>query len=323
VRLTIRSTRAAGATGLAAGVTALVAILAGLAPPSVSPAAAQGAPHCTNGRAALRSMLDSEYAFGEAAKSSVRGAFLEYLAEDSVVLNPNPAQGRAVYLAAKESKNQLEWYPALADVASGGDLGFTEGPYTFTVVESGKQFHGHFLTVWKRDASCAWRVEFDGGVSHPAPSILEPKLVPSQALFNKTTPPPPALVTGDAASRAIATFQQTVQQDGFAAALRTYGRDFDFLFMTDEQSPVGIGEATNYLEAHVMTGAFKEVVRGGSADSSIAYSVGQLTDGSDLGTHAYAEIWQFDPKVANWGLRVLLINPLPPPQAPLPAPKAK
>ncbi len=41
--------------------------------------------------------------------------------------------------------------------------------------------------------------------------------------------------------------------------------------MTDEQLPVGIGEATNYLEAHVITGAFKEVVRGRSADSSIAY----------------------------------------------------
>ena len=82
------------------------------------------------------------------------------------------------------------------------------------------------MTVWKRDASCAWRVEFDGGVSHPAPSISESKLVPNQAPFNKAAPPPPALVTGDAASRAIAKFQHTVQQDGFAAALRTYGRDF-------------------------------------------------------------------------------------------------
>lgn len=308
MRLTVRSTRAGGATGLAA-------ILACLVPPSVPAAAVQGAPHCTNGRAALRSMLESEYAFGQKAKSSVRGAFLEYLEDDSVVLNPVPEQGRAVYLAAKESKNQLEWYPTLADVASAGDLGFTEGPYTFSVAESGKQFHGHFLTVWKRDASCAWRVEFDGGVSHPAGSISEAKLVPNQAPFTKTEPPPPALVAADAASHAIGDFQRTVQQDGFAAALRTYGRDNDFLFLTDEQSPVGIGEATNYLEAHAMTGAWKEDVRGQSADSSIKYSVGRLTDGNNLATHAYAQVWQFDPKVANWGLRILLINPLPPPKA--------
>jgi ketosteroid isomerase-like protein len=309
VRLTKRSIRAAGLTGVAA-------ILACLIPPTVPTAAApDGTPHCANGRAALRSMLESEYAFGEKARSSVRGAFLEYLADDAVVLNPDPEQGRAVYLAAKESKNQLEWYPRLADVASSGDLGFTEGPYTFTLVESGKQYHGHFLTVWKRDASCAWRVEFDGGVSHPAPSISESKLVPNLAPLNKTAPPPAALVTADAASRGIAEFQRTVQQDGFAAALRTYGRDFDFLFMTDEQSPVGIGEATTYLAARAMAGAWKEVVRGQSEDSSIAYSVGQLTDGSNLGTHTYVQIWQFDPKVANWGLRVLLINPLPPPKA--------
>lgn len=308
MRLTIRSAREAGATGLAA-------ILACHIPPSVPAAAAQGVPHCTNGRAALRSMLESEYAFGAKAKSSVRGAFLEYLADDSIVLNPAPEQGRAVYLAAKESDNQLEWFPALADVASGGDLGFTEGPFTFTVAESGKQFHGHFLTVWKRDASCAWRVEFDGGVSHPATSIPESKLVPNEALFNKTEPPPPALVAADGARHAIGDFQRTMQQDGFAAALRTYGRDSGFLFLTDEQSPVGIGEATNYLESHMMTGAWKEVARGQSADSSIAYSVGQLADGSKLGTHAYAQIWQYDPKVANWGLRILLINLLPPPKA--------
>jgi hypothetical protein len=27
------------------------------------------------------------------------------------------------------------------------------------------------------------------------------------------------------------------------------------------------------------------------------------------------QIWQYAPKVANWGLRVLLINPLPAPKA--------
>ncbi len=151
-------------------------------------------------------MLVSEYAFAEKAKNSVRGAFLEYLADDAV--------------------------------ASGGDLGFTEGPYSFTVTESGKQFHGHFLTVWKRDASCAWRVEFDGGVSHPTPSISKSKLAPNEAPFNKTEPPPPAMVVADAASDGIGDFQRTAQQDGFAAALRTYGRDNGFLFLTDEQSPV-------------------------------------------------------------------------------------
>ncbi len=175
MRLTIRSTRATGAIGLA--------ILACLA------AAVQAAPRCTNGRPALRSLVEAEYAFGQKAQSSVRGAFLEYLAEDSTVLNPAPEPGRPVYLAVKESKNQLGWYPTLAEVASGGDLGFTEGPYTFTLAESSKQFHGHFLTVWKRDATCAWRVEFDGGVSHPADSIAEAKLVPYQAPFNKAEPP--------------------------------------------------------------------------------------------------------------------------------------
>jgi hypothetical protein len=293
----------------------VAALLACLVPLQAAVAGMQNAPHCASGRAALRAMLETEYGFGHAAKNSVRQAFLEYLAEDSVVLNPAPEPGRAVYLAATESKNQLEWYPTLAEVAPSGDLGFTEGPYIFTVAESGKQFHGHFLTIWKRDATCSWRAEFDGGASHAAPSVAEVKLMPDQTPFIKTEPPPTALVTADAASSALEDFEQTVQQDGFAAALRTYGRDNDFLMLTDEHSPVGIGEATTYLESHAMTGAWKENVRGRSADSTIIYSVGELTDSNNSPTHVYAQIWQFDPKVANWGLRILLINPLPPPRA--------
>jgi hypothetical protein len=40
--------------------------------------------------------------------------------------------------------------------------------------------------------------------------------------------------------------------------------------------------------------------------------VGVLTGRNEHSTHAYVQIWQYDPKVANWGLRVLLVNPLPP-----------
>jgi hypothetical protein len=43
--------------------------------------------------------------------------------------------------------------------------------------------------------------------------------------------------------------------------------------------------------------------------------VGEVTDRNKRSTHAYVQIWQYDPKVANWGLRVLLVNPLPPPKA--------
>ncbi len=262
----------------------------------------------------MRSLLVSEYAFVEKAQVSVPDAFLEYLAGDSVVLNPAPEAGRPIYQAAKRNKDRLEWYPAIADVALSGDLGFTSGPWVYTIGESGLQSYGHFLSVWKRDANCTWHVEFDGGISHSDPRNVEPKLLPGQVSLVAAEAPPPKSATQDAVGNAIKDFQDTAQQDGFAAALRTYGRNGNFVFFMDGQAPIGIRAANQYFRAHPIAGAWKEDVRGSSADSTLVYSVGELTDASKRSTYAYVQIWQFDPKVANLGLRVLLVNPLPPPE---------
>src|ERR1700761_1383623 len=80
-------------------------------------------PPCAGGKEDLQSMVQTEYAFAARAQKSVRGAFLEYLADDSLVLGPGPTPGRAVYEAAKPNNNKLEWYPSAA--AAGVGLGFT------------------------------------------------------------------------------------------------------------------------------------------------------------------------------------------------------
>lgn len=275
------------------------------------PVEGQTAAACTAGRAALQEMLASEYAFADEARNELAAAFLKYLAEDSWVLSPGPKPGRATYQAVKESKNKLEWYPTIGDVAPGGDLGFTTGPWVFTLAGQETQLHGHFLTIWKRDAQCRWHVEIDGGVSHSPPVRVEPKLRVDQAPFTHAELPAAKLIAEDALGHAVGDFQATARENGLAAALRTYGRDNDFLFYTDDQPPAGIGTTVTYLNAHAIVGAWKEEARGRSADSTLMYSIGELTDDRRRGTHAYVEIWQYDPKVANWGLRVLLVNPLP------------
>jgi hypothetical protein len=276
----------------------------------------KGPADCATLRSALKAMLETEYAFGQKAQTSVAGAFLEYLAEDSWVLNPAPAPGRPIYQAAKESKNTREWYPTIGDAVPSGDLGFTAGPWVYTNADSGKKAYGHFLTIWKRDAACQWHVQIDGGISHAMPKAAEPKLTPDQAPVSATERPSANLIAQDGADHAASDFQDTARRDGIAAALRTYGRDVDFVLFTDEQSPIdGAWAASAYLSDHPVTGAWKEVARGRSADASLMYSVGELTDSSKRGTHAYIQIWQYAPKVANWGLRVLLISALPPSKA--------
>jgi ketosteroid isomerase-like protein len=315
--------RPAGGTALStAAVSLALSVSATFAPAAVGRAA-----DCVVGRAALHSMLASEYAFGEKARSSIPEAFLEYLAEDSWVLHPGPQPARPIYQAArdkqatKDNKDTLQWYPAVGDIASSGDLGFTSGPWVYTVADKGTLLHGHFLTVWKRDAECRWQVAFDGGISHAAPMSAEPKLRPDLAMFDHFELPPTKFVSDDAAGRAVQDFQVTAGQNGLAAALRTYARNDDFVFFTEGQNPFdGVRAASSYLEGHAAEavhaaeGGWREVTHGRSADSTLLYSVGTLADADQHAADAYVEIWQYDPKVKNWGLRVLLVNPLPKPK---------
>jgi hypothetical protein len=87
----------------ACGAATLLVLIACIAQGGPPPGGRDSA-ECATQRPALRTMLDAEYAFGEKALTSVRGAFLEYLDRDSWVLNPGPLPGRALYEASKDSK---------------------------------------------------------------------------------------------------------------------------------------------------------------------------------------------------------------------------
>jgi hypothetical protein len=268
--------------------------------------AAQPAAKCAEPGAALKDMVQTEYAFAERAQSSVRDAFLQYLAEDSLVLEPAPTPGRAFYEAAKPSSDKLQWYPVAA--AAGTDLGFTTGPWIYTGA-GGSRAYGHFVTVWKRDGQCRWRAEFDGGISHEPPSTAEPKLVPDQLPSDQGRAPTQKLLAGGAIERAMGEFQRTAEQDGLGAGLRTYARDGDFRFYIEGASPMNAGAASDLLKQGSAVASWSESIRGRSSDGSLAYSVGQFTDANKGGRHSYVQVWQYDPKVANWGLRLLLQSP--------------
>jgi hypothetical protein len=285
----------------AAAKTALFVLLAVVA----HAAEAQAPPKCPETPGSLDQMVQTEYAFAQRAQSSVRDAFLEYLADDSLVLNPTPTPGRPVYEAAKPSNTKLQWYPAAA--AAGADLGFTTGPWIYTAID-GTQAHGHFVTVWKRDGQCRWHAEFDGGISHAAPANPEPKFVPGESPLARQGTPSKKSAPDDPIDRAIADFQRTSQEDGLGAGLRTYARDDDFRFYIEGKSPMNAGAANELLKTRSAVRTWGEKVRGRSVDGSLAYAVGEFTDKKN-GRHSYAQIWQYDPKVANWGLRLLLQTP--------------
>jgi hypothetical protein len=222
--------------------------------------------------------------------------------------------GRSFKAAGRENCDKVDWYPVVADLAVSGDLGFTAGPWACSLAGAGERIQCHYLTVWKRDEGCGWRMQFDTGVSNFAAAEAEPRLLSGGAPLGQIRPPPQPAADA-AVSQAITDFQSTAGQDGIAAGLRTYARTLDFRFYTDHQTPMGLADANQYFTDHPILGTCEEQSRIRSADSSLAYCGGVFTDVKRRSGHAYSQIWQYEPRVANWGLRVLLINSLSPPMS--------
>lgn len=167
-------------------------------------------------------IVDNERAFERAAiEHGTRAGFLEFLAETSVVLGPQPAPGRATTEAGTAPGAPLRWRPDLASISGQGDFGWASGPFLSYKISSAEApaAGGHYLTVWRRGEDGTWRVLLDGGVSYP----LDDRLVPHQLEVT-----PRLRRTGGGRGRASdcsAAFGARWQQKGRAAALKEYLAD--------------------------------------------------------------------------------------------------
>lgn len=110
------------------------------------------------------SIVDLEARFAAASRErGAKSAFLEFLHEESIVLQPGPTWGRAAWTVNEELPGTLDWLPDRAQISADGDLGFASGPWVLEPRDpQGRRVEGRYVTVWRKDAG-GWRVIFDGG----------------------------------------------------------------------------------------------------------------------------------------------------------------
>jgi ketosteroid isomerase-like protein len=101
--------------------------------------------------------------------AGIADAFAKF-ADDKGVINRNDSiimgkSGiREFYEDRKNGKFELLWSPQFVDVSKSGDLGYTYGPFTYTVTDSsGKAtvYKGIFHTIWKKQADGTWKFVWD------------------------------------------------------------------------------------------------------------------------------------------------------------------
>lgn len=181
-------------------------------------------------RADLLQLVESERAFATlSARDGTRTAFLAFLAQGAVVFDPQPTDGRALHETRPASEDRLEWRPALAGIASSGDLGYTSGPWRYRRAGAAtSEAHGHYVSVWQRQADGTWRVVADIGISHPlagdGPEDVEYVDVPGPPSSRADEPSSSARL--ESVLEADRTFSRHAASRGIVNAYASYLADF-------------------------------------------------------------------------------------------------
>ena len=124
-------------------------------------------------------LLETDAAFAQKSlEVGAAEAFHLYFADDATQFpsGANPRFGRdSIYARMKSSRVAyvLRWTPRAADIALGGDLGYTWGTSSFTWKDDHDSMHveyGKYVSVWKRQADGQWKVVIDIGNDNPPPA---------------------------------------------------------------------------------------------------------------------------------------------------------
>src|SRR5215213_2921123 len=148
------------------------------------------------GQSPLQEMVKTEQAFSKMAEEKdTRDAFLAFIADDGLLFRPGAVNGKKWMLEhpvpPSDKKPLLAWQPSYAGMAASGDMGFTTGPWESKadIKDEKLSGHGHFVTVWKKQADGSWKFVVDLGISHTqsgGPQMLWQPVGGSQKTTDKT-----------------------------------------------------------------------------------------------------------------------------------------
>jgi ketosteroid isomerase-like protein len=172
----------------------------------------------------LSALVEAERTFAEAAAEyGIRDGFLQFLANDSVIFDPAPTNGKKLYAAYDDKGKRLIWQPIFAAISRAGDLGLTTGPWEFKKVGNGDTpvAFGQFVSIWKKQRDNSWKVAVDLGIDNPQPNDPpgEVQLLPAES----------GELGGDVARRsleqALKSFADEAKTDSGAAVISAGSND--------------------------------------------------------------------------------------------------
>jgi hypothetical protein len=105
------------------------------------------------------------------AKNGMNKAFLEFVAENGVLLRNNsfPVSGRKsisdLFLKGSDTSFVLIWEPLFEKISETGDLGYTYGVYKSIERTTGKIQKGTYITIWEKQKDGSYKFVIDSGTN--------------------------------------------------------------------------------------------------------------------------------------------------------------
>ena len=264
---------------------------------------------------AVRAMVEAEKKFYEMGQEKgTRAAFLAFLAEDGIVFQPGPVNGKEVWGKRNETGLDLVWEPTFAVMAGSADFGYDTGPAKWRANKKEGKFtgHGQFISIWKKQEDGSWKVALDCGIENPEPT---PKPAsPRETLGTIIALSSKGSVDLNAAQKSRWEAQQKFAEaarNDLAAATLASAADEVRVFRDGHFPAVG-KEAARALLGQVGGKTSFQMLRADmSLSADLSYTYGKYSKARDKGPELghYFQIWQTD--AGAWKLVLDWAQPLP------------
>lgn len=245
-----------------------------------------------------RALVQMEHDFAKAAATKgTRDAFLEFLAEDGILFQPGPVNGKKFWTEHPPRKGLLSWEPIFADVSRAGDLGYTTGPWEFRPngADDKPVAFGQYFTIWKKQSNGSWKFVLDRGVSSEKPFATRILQFPLND-EDSTSGGKFDLDRGRASLTKLETeFSERSAKKGSADAFDVYLAEDARLLRENVAPAVGKVAALNLISARLGTLTWQATMADISASGDLGYTYGVFEFKSGMAAPergSYVRVWK-------------------------------
>jgi len=237
-------------------------------------------------------VASAERAFAKrCGEVGIRASFLEFFAPEAVSFIPEPGNAHERLKKRPAPKEPppvlLEWGPEQAEIAPGGDMGWTTGPSRFTDKRENKVVQtGYYFSVWKKQPDGTFKVVLDLGVDMPpAPIPTSADLLPPARADKAAGGPDAVRKRDEELCKTAATSGAKAYGDALAANARVHRAG---------SSPAVGDKARAWAKSLTGPVLCKPMAAFASEPAALGYSYGsyERPDAKEKGY--YARVWRWE-----------------------------